>query len=1829
MKAVRVRFPLLLAFLAFLALLPASVSSPAAADWGSIAAIALRGQTVTAPPAPTIKLADFGPPDVNDVLQVTFVAMNDVGGGHAGPPCVLYRRTGGTLQAMAYDGQTTPLGTPLQLCPFIFERPPMVDGAGGVVFQGLVPPGKAIFYVAPSGSSVTPIVYQGETPTPVGGSFGLPTLLDFTSQCDNAVDDDGDGSVNDGCPALGVREPVGQCADSIDNDGDGRVNDGCDPVGPAEKALQVLFQAPVVGAGTPPEGIFLATGAGTFTKVVAPGDTVIGGTIGTLGDASMNNSGQVAYEANISGVAPYKEAIFLTGGGGGGGGGAHTKVVGADAPETGTQCTDSSDSDGDGHVNEGCPADQGAETGGQCTNSSDDDGDGRVNDGCPPDGGPESGLQCDNATDDDGDGDVNDGCPAHGQEESGDDCSNDDDDDDDSLVNDGCPTHGDTWNGDPAYDNTLRAVGEPRISDAGTVVFKAEASDDYGEGYFVSEPQQAQAAAASEPQQAEAAAMEQSPSVLGASFSCGLGPLGRHGVTGDGDLVMPGCGGDPLEGVITFPWYRKVAVAGELAPGYASATYQTFSDSSTSDDDSSDEAVAVAYKASTSSDNCNPSLSHACGGVFGGTIEIKDSDEDGIPDDQETAGVNEDNQGGVDLNLPAMGADPNRKDLFVEVDYMDCTVGTWADNDGDTIPDDGLPADCAVGDTHNHKPRGGIIEDGVLGQTCDDGVDNGGVDGLVDTNDPDCSVVKAFAQAPVYNPTDNESGAAAGTCSDGNDNDGDNLKDNHDPDCLGISLHVYVDEAIAHADFLDFPKPQNKGASACYPGGGGVNGVVDFNAVKNIHFGFGPPLNERANPKWKAAIKPAKEKFFHYALFTHQQANGEGSSGCAEIVGDDFYVSLGAFTHEDGMGPGTCTDGSDNGSDGKCDSTGCPGNPPLLADPDCTSGTVGTVDEHEGTFMHEFGHNLGLSHGGNDDLNWKPNYLSVMNYTFQFSDVVANRPLDYSSWVLPAPSEDGAGPGTCADGSDNGPDGKTDLDDPECLAVPADQFEDGTASCSDGIDNGGDGPGVFNGYVDVDGDTDVDGDDDGVIAGTSITDGYVDVDGDGDIDADDDGTIASEQVIDGGIDMDGDSDVDNDDDGQLGDAADGDCSMTGSGHEDGSASCSDGIDNGGVDGLADTNDPDCSVAMLYEPALDEGDGIDDGLPPAGLAGLNTAFSSFFNESGTGAGSCVDGIDNDGDTTIDANDPGCTQAWGFMGEGPGSCGDHMDNDGDTFVDLQDWDCRCHFKVTSAVGSIDWNMNSVIEGISESAPNNHNIGAVVREPWSDEIPWCATAKPAHILNGHDDWSHLKLIFRKAAAFGGKMPHGPIPFDEPAGGYREDTDGDGRADIADNCLNDANPDQADGDGDGRGNVCDNCPTTYNPSQANSDADSHGNACDNCATTTNEDQLNSDADSHGNACDNCPTTTNEDQLNSDADSHGNACDNCATTTNEDQLNSDADSRGNVCDNCPTTTNEDQLNSDADSHGNACDNCPTTTNEDQLNSDADSQGNACDNCPTTTNEDQTDTDSDTHGNVCDPDDDGDGYTDSDEDAKGSQGLNQASTPEHCDEVDNDLNDGTDEGYDRTRPGGGPPNGVADCVENVDTDGDTLVNPGDADDDGDGVADVDEHYMSTDSLDACPDNTSDDVWPYDTAIDQSIDVGDILMFKPVIMSSEGELNYDRRYDLARDGSIDVGDILMFKPVIMTNCAEFTFTNSTGGAVDDIHIVWAQALSSVFSAADSNGEGWNVTLSPDGLTLDADRPDVRGDLANGGSLSIAVDGSSPATSSCGWTLEGGNKGSCWP
>ena len=173
--------------------------------------------------------------------------------------------------------------------------------------------------------------------------------------------------------------------------------------------------------------------------------------------------------------------------------------------------------------------------------------------------------------------------------------------------------------------------------------------------------------------------------------------------------------------------------------------------------------------------------------------------------------------------------------------------------------------------------------------------------------------------------------------------------------------------------------------------------------------------------------------------------------------------------------------------------------------------------------------------------------------------------------------------------------------------------------------------------------------------------------------------------------------------------------------------------------------------------------------------------------------------------------------------------------------------------------------------------------------------------------------------------------------------DFDGDGIANVSDNCPMTANPNQSDGDADGVGDVCDNCLTTVNPDQRDVDRDSLGDNCDNCAAVANHAQTDSDGDGRGDGCDNCSAIANAAQTDSDYDLIGDGCDNCPSTANPDQRDVDGDGFGDRCDNCPAVANAAQTDSDGDGRGDGCDNCPAIANANQIDTDADGLGDICD----------------------------------------------------------------------------------------------------------------------------------------------------------------------------------------------------------------------------------------------------------------------------------------------
>jgi hypothetical protein len=175
---------------------------------------------------------------------------------------------------------------------------------------------------------------------------------------------------------------------------------------------------------------------------------------------------------------------------------------------------------------------------------------------------------------------------------------------------------------------------------------------------------------------------------------------------------------------------------------------------------------------------------------------------------------------------------------------------------------------------------------------------------------------------------------------------------------IGINLHVDA----GPNSIMNFATSQTWGAlsrarqltEVTNLGTGGVNNYdwTAFDAIKNAVGGF------------KSTGRMA---IFRYVISAHQISNLTNSGVARTIPGSDFIISL--FS--------CCT----------------------LAPTDI---------QQADTFMHELGHNLGLRHGGGDNVNNKPNYISIMNYLFQFGGLtrggVANI-CDYSNVALNALDE--------------------------------------------------------------------------------------------------------------------------------------------------------------------------------------------------------------------------------------------------------------------------------------------------------------------------------------------------------------------------------------------------------------------------------------------------------------------------------------------------------------------------------------------------------------------------------------------------------------------------------------------------------------------------------------------------------------------------------------------------------------------------------------------------------------------------------------------------------
>jgi uncharacterized repeat protein (TIGR01451 family) len=220
------------------------------------------------------------------------------------------------------------------------------------------------------------------------------------------------------------------------------------------------------------------------------------------------------------------------------------------------------------------------------------------------------------------------------------------------------------------------------------------------------------------------------------------------------------------------------------------------------------------------------------------------------------------------------------------------------------------------------------------------------------------AVIRAFRNSPVNNP--------------------DLVK--------GVSLHLSpdgerpwdgLDEEVPYVGEIPFgstvPGPSNdfwdiKRGSIRATDGGDTDDPCGVGATVG-HFGsptLRQDLTHCENTLW------ARDALFHYALFGESYQEGiyhcaDGSlaysAGAGERGGNDFMVTIGKWD-----------------------------------DPRRKGHFKRQFEPY--AFMHELGHNLGLQHGGFEEVNYKPNYPSIMNYAYAVPDYWPGLPLDFSRQEL-------------------------------------------------------------------------------------------------------------------------------------------------------------------------------------------------------------------------------------------------------------------------------------------------------------------------------------------------------------------------------------------------------------------------------------------------------------------------------------------------------------------------------------------------------------------------------------------------------------------------------------------------------------------------------------------------------------------------------------------------------------------------------------------------------------------------------------------------------------
>lgn len=378
-----------------------------------------------------------------------------------------------------------------------------------------------------------------------------------------------------------------------------------------------------------------------------------------------------------------------------------------------------------------------------------------------------------------------------------------------------------------------------------------------------------------------------------------------------------------------------------------------------------------------------------------------DSDGDGLLDSWESQGLDINNDGTVDLDLPALGADPNHKDLFVEVDGI-TGLGPAA-LPGITDVSNATPV-VITSPSHGVTTGTRIKVQSVTGNTAANGTftatridsDEFQLDGSSGNG--------AYAGGGVWSLADLEgTGLATGTVLDLVIDSFYNAAVNNPDGQPGINLHTQIDETNLPLQTWD----SDLDGDGLSPYGEDTNANQMLDCGLDGMCGTGDMGDEDLDNDGVLDDGDADDQggYPFYVELKQARFGTAGQRGSSNV--DNIMVAK-RLVYRYGVFASFRVDGLDPGRGVSIGSSGIAWSGSDFA---VTMGTWnvagGTPDQQAGTFMHELGHTIGLGHGGDSGVNYKPNYHSNMSYSWQLpnSNYPESWSLDFSEGTFPALDE--------------------------------------------------------------------------------------------------------------------------------------------------------------------------------------------------------------------------------------------------------------------------------------------------------------------------------------------------------------------------------------------------------------------------------------------------------------------------------------------------------------------------------------------------------------------------------------------------------------------------------------------------------------------------------------------------------------------------------------------------------------------------------------------------------------------------------------------------------